>query len=205
MNLFLATTNAGKLRDFAAAGLDNVVLEALPNLKELPVPEENEDTFAGNATIKAVAYSRHAPGLIVLADDSGLEVDALDGQPGVRSARYAADAAFSVTGVADSDALNNLLLLERLHGIPEGRRTGRYRCVLAAARNGELLLTADGTVEGTILEAPRGTGGFGYDPLFFVPEYSQTMAELDPVIKIAINHRGRALAQLLNGPFRLGS
>ncbi|MFT4111422.1 non-canonical purine NTP pyrophosphatase [Silvibacterium sp.] len=197
LKLFLATTNAGKIRDFSAAGLHDATLEPLPGLKDVPAPEENEVTFSGNAVLKAVYYSRLAPGEIVLADDSGLEVDALDGLPGVRSARFAADANFSVPGVTETDAINNLLLLKRLDGIPEASRGGRYRCALAAARDGRLLLTADGSVEGLILGAPKGTGGFGYDPLFFLPEYNLTMAELDPTIKIAINHRGRALAKLL--------
>lgn len=197
LTLFLATTNQGKLRDFAAAGRGDVFLEPLPGVKEVSAPEETEDSFAGNAALKAIYYSRLAPGQVILADDSGLEVDALNGLPGVRSARFALDAQFIHPDVVETDALNNLLLLDRLKGVPTERRTARYRCVLAAARDGKLLLTADGTVEGSILDGPRGTGGFGYDPLFWIPEYNQTMAELDPAVKIAMNHRGRALARLL--------
>jgi XTP/dITP diphosphohydrolase len=135
----------------------------------------------------------------VVADDSGLEVDALDGAPGVRSARYAADA-----GVKDlpdsndnSDVWNNMVLLRRMSTVPFGQRTARYRCVLAAAQNGETVLTATGAVEGEILTGPHGTGGFGYDPLFWLPELEQTMAELDLTTKFGLSHRGRAFRELL--------
>jgi XTP/dITP diphosphohydrolase len=139
---------------------------------------------------------------LVLADDSGLEVDALGGAPGVRSARFAADA-----GVTDSpdandntDVWNNLVLLQRLAGVPQEQRTARYHCVLVAARDGVALHTAEGAVEGLILEAPRGTGGFGYDPLFYLPELGLTMAEIDLETKHTLSHRGRAIAALLAMP-----
>jgi XTP/dITP diphosphohydrolase len=127
-------------------------------------------------------------------------VEALNGAPGVRSARFASDA-----GLADSpdapldntDVWNNIFLLKKLEGVTEEKRTARYRCVLAAARNGQILHTAEGSVKGSILEAPRGTGGFGYDPLFYLPELDLTMAEIDLETKLSLSHRGRALKELL--------
>jgi XTP/dITP diphosphohydrolase len=205
--LYIATTNAGKLRDFAAAAATSAVIFAsLPGLKEIPAPAEDEPSFAGNATVKAVYYSSFAPGEIVIADDSGLEVDALAGAPGVRSARFAADSMGSLpkgsadrlqSNETDNDTLNNLHLLDCLKNVVPGQRQGRYRCVLAAARDGQCLFTADGTVEGEILAVPRGDQGFGYDPLFFLPDLDRTMAEIDLATKHRISHRGRALRSLL--------
>ena len=200
LRLFTATTSQGKLRDFrTAAEAHSLDLESLPALATIPAPEENGDTFTANATLKAVYYSRFAPGELVLADDSGLEVDALGGAPGVRSARYAAD-----SGLVDSpdandntDVWNNMVLLQALAGVPADKRTARYRCVLVAARDGLPVHTAEGTVEGMILEAPRGTGGFGYDPLFYLPELDRTMAEISPETKLSLSHRGRAFEALL--------
>jgi XTP/dITP diphosphohydrolase len=187
---YVATTNPGKIRDFAAAAdLYGFSIAPLPCLERIPPPPENEATFEGNARAKALYYSRLAPGYAVLADDSGLEVDAVNGDPGVRSARYAADAAFTQTGDADED--NNFLLLRNLAGIEN--RTARYRCVLAVARDEEVILTAEGGVEGRIAMKPRGAGGFGYDPLFYLPELNKTMAEIDLAIKSTLSHRGRAL------------
>jgi XTP/dITP diphosphohydrolase len=207
MRLYAATTNPGKLCDFAnavegqPAGGAAVAIEPLAGLAGIPAPAEDEPTFEGNARVKAVYYSRHAPGVLVLTDDSGLEVMCLDDAPGVRSARYAEDQAqalgFPVTPAATLDERNNLALLRALDGVPEHCRRARYRCVLALARDGEVVRVAEGSVEGRILKAPRGAGGFGYDPLFLVPEYGQTMAELDPAIRLAINHRGRALRTML--------
>jgi XTP/dITP diphosphohydrolase len=198
LRLFVATSNPGKLRDFAAAaGTSDLLLEPLPGLRDIPAPPEDEPTFEGNARAKAAYYSRFAPGELVLADDSGLEVDALDGEPGVRSARFAADARFSAPEVHDADHLNNLYLLDRMEDVPPGRRAARYRCVLVAARDGECVFTGDGTVEGEILIAPRGDGGFGYDPLFYLPELDKTMAEIDLATKLGLSHRGRALRDLL--------
>jgi XTP/dITP diphosphohydrolase len=203
LRLYAATTSQGKLRDFrTAAGAHGLTIVPLPGLDTIPAPEEDGLTFAENATLKAVYYSRFAPGELVLADDSGLEVDALGGAPGVRSARFAADA-----GVTDSpdandntDVWNNLVLLQRLAGVPQEQRTARYHCVLVAARDGVALHTAEGAVEGLILEAPRGTGGFGYDPLFYLPELGLTMAEIDLETKHTLSHRGRAIAALLAMP-----
>lgn len=199
--LYVASTNLGKLRDFrAAAQAHGLEIEPLPNLGEIAAPEEDGETFETNAMRKASYYSRFDRGVLVLADDSGLEVDALAGAPGVRSARFAAD-----SGLVDSpdandntDVWNNMVLLQKMADIPFARRTARYRCVLAVARDGVVLHTAEGSVEGIILEAPRGTGGFGYDPLFYLPDMDRTMAEIDLVTKLSISHRGRALNALLS-------
>src|ERR1700758_1513155 len=198
--LYVATTSQGKLRDFRiAAETHNVSIEPLPGLADIEPPEEDGVTFTANATIKAVYYSQFAPGQLVVADDSGLEVDALNGEPGVRSARFAAD-----VGLVDSpdandntDVWNNMVLLQKLGDLPVERRTARYHCVLIAARDGKPEYSADGSVEGVILEAPRGTGGFGYDPLFYLPQLERTMAEIDLATKLSLSHRGRALAALL--------
>jgi XTP/dITP diphosphohydrolase len=197
MRLYIATTNPGKLRDFAAATTQHVTLEPLPGLKDIPAPPEDEATFEGNARIKAIFYSHHLRGQIVIADDSGLEVDALHGAPGVRSARYAEDNNFPATPSATPDERNNLYLQQALANVAVPHPKARYRCVLAAARDGNILCIADGTVEGEILITPRGTEGFGYDPLFYLPERSQTMAELDPQTKLSLSHRGRAFTALL--------
>ena len=200
LRLFVATTSQGKLRDFqTAAAAHSISIEPLPNLEDIPAPDENGATFTDNATIKAVYYSRLAPGELVLADDSGLEVDALGGAPGVRSARFAAD-----TGLVDSpdandntDVWNNMLLRHKLASVPAAQRTARYRCVLVAARDGQPLHSAEGAIEGLILDSPRGTGGFGYDPLFFLPQLDRTMAEIDLETKLSLSHRGRAFGALL--------
>ncbi len=192
--LYVATSNPGKLRDFAAAAdLYDFSIAPLPCLDRIPAPPENKTSFKGNAQSKALYYSRLATGYDVLADDSGLEVNALNGDPGVRSARYAADNGFSATGDPDQD--NNLLLLQQF--AKSQSRSARYRCVLALARDGECLLTAEGAVEGRIATEPRGDGGFGYDPLFYLPELGKTMAEIDLATKATLSHRGRALQALL--------
>jgi XTP/dITP diphosphohydrolase len=197
MTLYIATSNPGKLRDFAAAATGDITLSPLPNIKEIPAPEEDEPAFEGNARLKAIFYSQHAPGQIVIADDSGLEVDALHGAPGVRSARYADDMHFPTSPSETTDTRNNLCLLQALSKLPNSPHTARYHCVLAAARDGKILATAHGTVEGEILTAPRGTNGFGYDPLFYLPDQEKTMAELDIATKLTFSHRGRAFAALL--------
>ena len=200
LRLYAATTSAGKLRDFRTAALAYAVsIEPLPGIEKIDAPEEDGDTFLANAANKAVYYSRFAPGELVVADDSGLEVDALGGAPGVRSARYAADSGLidSPDANDNTDVWNNMLLLQRMEGIPATLRTARYHCTLVAARDGEISQVADGTVEGTILEAPRGTGGFGYDPLFYLSELGKSMAEIDLETKLRHSHRGRAIAALL--------
>jgi XTP/dITP diphosphohydrolase len=198
MVLYVATSNPGKLRDFATASNGRAAIEPLPNLANIPAPAEDEPTFEGNARVKAIAYSLHAPNQIVIADDSGLEVDALNGAPGVRSARYADDMNCPAPPATSLDERNNLCLLRELDCLPDNLRAARYRCVLAAARNGEILSIANGTVEGTILTAPRGTSGFGYDPLFYLPDQNKTMAELGPITRLSLSHRGRALRALLD-------
>lgn len=194
--LYAATTNPGKLRDFAvAAESSGIRIEPLPGLSDIPAPHEDQPTFAGNASLKAAYYSRFTAGY-VLADDSGLEVDALGGEPGVRSARYAQDLGFDTPGARTTDERNNLCLLARMQGIAQ--RSARYHCVLALAREGQVLLTADGSVEGDILTAPRGTGGFGYDPLFYLSGLQRTMAEIQLDQKHTLSHRGRAFRALLS-------
>ncbi|HEY0796764.1 MAG TPA: non-canonical purine NTP pyrophosphatase [Acidisarcina sp.] len=202
--LYIATSNAGKLRDFAAAGpVEGLQVLPLPGIQNIVAPDETADTFEGNARDKAIYYSRFAPGEMVIADDSGLEVDALGGAPGVRSARYASGAAAVGSCVpedlaaAEIDRQNNEFLLENLAGVEAGDRRARYRCVLAAARDGVVLFIAEGAVEGRILSAPRGTGGFGYDPLFYLPELGKKMAEIDLQTKHGLSHRGRAFRALL--------
>ena len=197
MTLYIATSNPGKLRDFAAAATPNITLTPLPNLNEIPTPPEDEPTFEGNARLKAIYYSHHAPGQIVIADDSGLEVDALHGAPGVRSARFADDHNFHLPDHHPIDERNNLYLITLLTGIQLTERSARYHCVLAAARNGQILAVGHGAVEGEILTQPRGAGGFGYDPLFYLPEQKKTMAELDIQTKLTFSHRGRAFVALL--------
>jgi XTP/dITP diphosphohydrolase len=200
LRLFAATTSQGKLRDFRTAAQGHgLAIDPLPALATIPAPEETGETFLANATLKAIYYSGFAAGALVIADDSGLEVDALLGAPGVRSARFAAD-----SGLVDSpdandntDVWNNMVLLQRLDGVPIEKRTARYRCVLVAARDGEALHAGEGAVEGLILEAPRGTGGFGYDPLFYLPALDATMAQIDLETKLSLSHRGRALRAIL--------
>jgi XTP/dITP diphosphohydrolase len=194
--LYVASSNPGKLRDFnTAASVHGMVILPLPGLADIEPPPEDAPTFEGNAQEKALYYCRFLPGEIVLADDSGLEVDYLGGLPGVRSARYAADAGFN--GADTVDANNNLFLLQELACVPEAERHARYRCALAAARDGKVLLTVDGAADGTILNAPRGTGGFGYDPFFYLPAEERTMAEIDDQTRWNLSHRGRAFRALL--------
>lgn len=197
--LLVATTNAGKLRDFSTAAGNGVKIEPMPGLASITAPAEEEDTFEGNARIKAIYYSKLAPAEIVIADDSGLEVDALRGLPGVRSARYADDCGFvlDASPPLTPDERNNQCLLTALRDVPADARIGRYRCALVAARNGEVLAVGSGVVEGRILDAAQGTGGFGYDP-FFLPEGEKlSMAGLDPSQRMVLSHRGRALRDLL--------
>ncbi len=199
--LYVATTNPGKLRDFnLAASAHDMVILSLPGLGAIEPPAEDAPTFAGNAEDKAIYYSRFLAGEIVLADDSGLEVDSLGGAPGVRSARYAADAGFHP--MATTDTNNNLFLLQQLNEVSE--RQARYRCALSAAQDGRVLLTAEGTAEGSILTAPRGSGGFGYDPLFYVPALARTMAEIDDQTRWTLSHRGRAFRALLDSFSAIG-
>ncbi len=193
MLLYAATSNPGKLRDFSA----HADVQPLPDLAAIPPPPEDARTFAENARAKAIYYSQHSPGLLVLADDSGLEVDALAGAPGVRSARYADDHNYVTRRPLPTDQRNNLCLLDALATTRDDHRQARFRCALAIARDGAILAEAEGTVEGEILAIPRGNAGFGYDPLFLLPDLGVTLAELNPSEKLALSHRGRALEALL--------
>jgi XTP/dITP diphosphohydrolase len=188
--LYVASSNPGKLRDFAlAAARQNLAVLPLPGLDAIDPPPEDALTFEDNARDKAIYYSRFLPGEMVLADDSGLEVDHLHGAPGVRSARYAADSGTALD--------NNQFLLQELEGVADRDRGARYRCVLAVARDKTVLETAEGTAEGRILSAPRGSGGFGYDPLFYLPALARTMAEISDEARWTHNHRGNAFRALL--------
>lgn len=190
MTLYACSTNPGKLKEFALAArslhVPGLVIEPLPQLGHVPAPEETADTFEENARAKAIYYSEFTPEL-VFADDSGLEVDALGGAPGVISARYA--------GLNATDEANNALLLRNLASTTP--RTARFVCVIALARAGEVLQTFRGTVEGEILRMPSGENGFGYDPLFYYPPLGCSFAELAPEEKFAVSHRGNALRALL--------
>ena len=195
--ILIATSNSGKLRDFAgAAARHGVEVAAIPNFSSLPAVVEDGLTFEANARKKAEGYSLAVPGEIVVADDSGLEIDVLQGAPGVHSARYAADEPHKAEANTD-DELNNARVLRELRGIPSAKRTGRFVCVLAAARDGETIATFRGEAEGIILDAPRGSNGFGYDPLFYFPPIDKTFAELSAEEKARYSHRGAAFRQLL--------
>ncbi len=195
--ILIATSNPGKLRDFAAAAAScNLEIATIPDFPSLPAVVEDGLTFEANARKKAETYSSYVPGELVLADDSGLEVDALNGNPGVHSARYAAENPKSA-GCNSDDEANNRKLIRALEGIPPDKRTGRFVCVIAAARNGQTLGTFRGTAEGVILDHPRGSNGFGYDPLFYFPQINKTFAELSLGEKAVHSHRGSAFRQFV--------
>ena len=182
MTVYCATSNPGKLREFRLTAPDFDV-RVLPGI--VAPPEETGDTFEDNAVEKALAYGQHTNHFL-FADDSGLEVDALGGAPGVFSARYA--------GHGASDDQNNALLLERLRGVE--KRSARFVCVIALVRGGELVKTFRGSVEGRIIDQPRGDGGFGYDPLFFHEESGGTFGETAIDRKMLVSHRAQALDQM---------
>lgn len=195
--VLIATSNPGKLRDFAgAAAAHGIEIAGIPNFNSLPLVVEDGQTFEENARKKAEEYSRYVPGEIVVADDSGIEIDALGGAPGVHSARYAADQPHLADANTDDEA-NNARVLRELKGVPSERRTGRFVCILAAARDSEALKVFRGVAEGIILDAPRGTNGFGYDPLFYFPSIHRTFAELSAQEKSKYSHRGAAFRQFL--------
>ena len=210
MRIYVASSNPGKLRDFryaAATTGSGVELLPLPGLKDIAAPPEDELTFAGNARVKALYYAGFAGGELVLADDSGLEVAALNGAPGVRSARYAEDLRFQSEREMTTDERNNAALLSALDAVQATDRSGRYRCALALAAGSEIVAVAEGSLEGTLLQQPRGEAWFVYDPLFLVteagvseagvPEDGMTMEELPPALRMDLSHRGRALRNLL--------
>jgi XTP/dITP diphosphohydrolase len=196
--ILIATSNPGKLRDFAGAALSHgVEVAAVPGFSSLPSVVEDGVTFEANARKKAEQYSLYTPGEIVIADDSGLEVDALGGVPGVHSARYAADQAHAAESNTDDEA-NNARVLRELAGVAPEKRTGRFVCLLAAARDGKTLAVFRGEAEGIILDSPRGMNGFGYDPLFYFPQIHKTFAELTAEEKARYSHRGAAFRQFLD-------
>jgi XTP/dITP diphosphohydrolase len=200
--ILIATSNAGKLRDFSGAALRHgVEIVGLPGFSFQPAVVEDGLTFEANARKKAEAYSLYARGEIVVADDSGLEIDALQGSPGVHSARYAAPDLHGQqphqAGANTDDEANNARVLRELRDVPPAQRTGRFVCVLAAARDGKTLATFRGTTEGVILDAPRGRNGFGYDPLFYFPQIGKTFAELTAEEKSNYSHRGAAFREFL--------
>lgn len=196
--VLIATSNPGKLRDFAgAAGPHGIEVAGVPGFSALPAVIEDGHTFDENARKKAEGYSLAAPGEIVVADDSGLEVDALKGAPGVHSARYAADQPHLADENTDDES-NNARVLRELRKIPKEKRTARFVCVLAAARDGKTLKTFRGTAEGLILDRARGTNGFGYDPLFYFPQIQKTFAELSAEEKAKYSHRGEAFRKFLD-------
>jgi XTP/dITP diphosphohydrolase len=200
--ILIATSNPGKIRDFAGiASHHDIKIAGIPNFSSLPLVVEDGLTFEDNARKKAEEYSRAVPGEIVVADDSGLEVDALDGAPGVHSARYAAldmqNKEPHKTCANSDDRANNARLLRELKNVPPERRTGRFVCVLAAARDGKTLATFRGTAEGIILNYERGANGFGYDPMFYFLQIGKTFAELPNEEKAKFSHRGAAFRRLL--------
>ena len=195
--VFIATSNAGKLRDFAgAAASSGVEIAGIPHFSSLPPVVEDGVTFEENARKKAEAHSLHLPGQIVVADDSGLEVDALNGAPGVHSARYAAEVPH-LAGSNTDDEANNARLLRELKNVPPEKRGARFVCVIAVACDGKTLAVLRGKADGVILDAPRGSNGFGYDPLFYFPSIRKTFAELLPEEKAKYSHRGAAFREFL--------
>ena len=196
-HVLITTSNPGKIRDFAgAASHVGIEVRAIPNFSSLPAVVEDGTTFEANARKKAEAYSRYGPGEIVIADDSGLEVDALGGAPGVHSARYAADEPHLADANTDDEA-NNAKLVRKIKQVPSDKRTGRFVCWIAAARDGKTLAVFEGKAEGIIQEEPRGSNGFGYDPLFFFPAIGKTFAELTAEEKAHYSHRGAAFRKFL--------
>lgn len=188
----LASGNAGKVREFNQL-LAGAHIEVLPQSSfGVPEAEETGLTFVENAILKARNAARHT-GLPAIADDSGIEVDALNGAPGIYSARYA--------GAGASDEENLYKLLSALEGLPDEQRGARFQCVIAYLRHAEdpTPLICQGTWEGRILAAPRGANGFGYDPVFYVPDQGASSAELAPETKNRLSHRGQALRRLLEG------
>lgn len=190
MTIHCATTNAGKLKEFRLIfehyARGRFVLESLPGLAGIEAPEETGSTFVENAALKACYYSTFTDGLL-FADDSGLAVDALEGAPGIYSARYA--------GPEATDAENNAKVVAALAG--QADRTARFVCSIALAQGGKLLGTFTDDVEGQMVEVARGPHGFGYDPLFFFPPFGCTFGEAEPERKLLVSHRGKALARLI--------
>jgi XTP/dITP diphosphohydrolase len=187
MDLLLATRNRHKTREFTQLFGPNFTVRDLTSACDLPEIRETGRAFENNAVIKAIAIAKFFPHEMVIADDSGLEVDTLNGAPGIFSARYGGENA--------SDQRNVEKLLRELHGATE--RSARFRCVIALAKNGKLMTTVAGEVAGTITKSPRGENGFGYDPIFIPEGFEETFAELPSETKNAISHRAKAVAGLV--------
>lgn len=188
MRLLAATTNPGKLREIwhllDGAGID---LRGLEDFPAVPEPEETGETFAENARLKALYYA-NATGELTVAEDSGLVIDGLNGEPGIRSARYLGDEA------SYAERFAHIFAELTRRGVPDS--PARFVCALALVRNGRIVFEAEGRVEGRIAREPRGTNGFGYDPIFFYPPYGLTLAEVDDDRKLAVAHRGVAFRKL---------
>jgi len=196
--LLIATRNAHKTREFRellARAFEVIDLSSFP---EIAIPEETGRTFEDNATLKAIAASKKLPSLVI-ADDSGLEVDALGGAPGIFSARYAGENAGELPNV------NKLLRELRKRNIATEKRSARFRCVIALAQNAKVLGVFEGFVEGKIVDPPRGSGGFGYDPIFEPKGFDRTFAEMTPESKNQISHRGQAIAALRKALREIGN
>jgi len=189
MDLLLATHNADKTREIQRILGAKFAVRDLSKHPEISKPLENGKTFEENAILKAIAASRKLPSLVI-ADDSGLEVDALGGAPGIYSARYAGENA------SDAKNVEKLLRELRTRNVADEKRSARFRCVIALARNEKLLGAFEGVVEGNIVDPPRGSGGFGYDPVFQPKEFKQTFAEMPSELKNKISHRAQAIAAL---------
>jgi len=196
--IVLASNNPGKVREFNALLADHHITVVPQSQYGVPEADETGLSFVENAILKARNAALHT-GLSAIADDSGIEVDALNGAPGIYSARYA--------GVGAGDQANLGKLLADIDGVPEEERTARFQCVMVYMRhaNDPMPLICQGTWEGRILSAPRGTQGFGYDPVFFVPTHDCSSAELPPEVKNALSHRGQALRKLVAALNKIGS
>ena len=197
--IYLATTNPGKIREFReAAQALAVTLDAVPRMAEVATAIEDGTTFEQNARIKAEYYSRLTPGELVLAEDSGLAVDALNGAPGVHSARYAAVLhSGSASDQNSDDQANNAALISQLKRLNRDQYPGKYVSVIALARDGQTVATFNAEAPGELLTVPRGTQGFGYDPLFYFPALGKTFAELPLAQKREHSHRGKAFRKFL--------
>lgn len=184
--LFLATRNRHKTQEIQTMLGDAVIVRDATEVPDLPEIEETGRTFEANARLKAEEISKHVSGF-VLADDSGLEVDALQGEPGIYSARY--------SGPGCSDLQNTELVLKKMKDVPPEKRAARFRCVLAVAREGKTIATFHGTIEGRLTTEIQGEGGFGYDPIFIPEGYEKSFGTLSSELKNSMSHRGRALEQ----------
>jgi XTP/dITP diphosphohydrolase len=194
--ILIATSNPGKLRDFAAAAAEfSIYVAPVPGISTLPPAVEDAPTFEANACKKAEHYSRQVKSRYVLADDSGLEVRALNGAPGVHSARYAANAENAHQNATDE--ANNELLLHQMEPVADAQRSAKFVCCISVARNGRTVACFRGEVRGRIMRESRGSSGFGYDPLFWIAEIGKTFAELTPEEKASVSHRGRAFRKFL--------